>query len=204
MAKKKKRIPILGKEARALIRRAKAVKYRDNMPARAERLCRVHGFTRADLAVAFGTHPTTINFWMRKHPEFEQAVLRGKDAFDCEVAEHSLIRRVTGYNLVEVTEERQINKRYDFFTGEEILDVEMVPVKRVHKHLPPDVSAIKMWLGIRNPARWPAEKQSVDVTLTKTMTDEQLDERIKQLSTEVGIAGAVGRETKESEETQDF
>lgn len=168
----KPRIPILGKEARALIRRAKLVKYNDKMPARAERLCQRHGFTRDDLAAALCVHPATIDVWARRYPEFGEAMRRGKDAFDCGIAEGSLIRRVTGYNLIETTEERVITKDHDFFTGEEVVNVEMVPVKRVHKHLPPDVGAIKMWLGARDAARWPAEKQQVDATLKGSLTLE--------------------------------
>lgn len=140
------------------------------MPARAERLCRDYGFTIERLADVFGISWKVLRVWLRKHPELAEAIQRGRDAFDLGVTEGALIRRVTGYNLVEITEEwgktgKKI-KEWDFITGEEeeVDEYAMLPVKKVHKHLPPDVSAIKMWLGCRAPGRW-QEKQVIDMNV---------------------------------------
>jgi len=163
---KKERIQVIGVEARKKLFRRLHVKYQDSFCARAERLCSRHGFTRDDLAAAFGAHPATINAWMRRYPAFAEAVQKGKDVFDCGVAVGSLLRRVTGYNLIEETRELRPTGEieFDFLTGEEKPVMALVPVKQVTKHLPPDVGAIKMWLVNRAPDRW-KEKSAVEIAI---------------------------------------
>lgn len=170
MKSKKERIQVIGKAERDKLHRKKISEYRDNMPGRAERLCRDYGFTVERLADVFGISWRVLRVWLRRHPELAEAIQRGRDSFDLGIVEGCLIRRVQGYNLVEVTEERVPTGKkiteFDFITGEEIevSEYAMVPIKRVYKHLPPDVSAIKMWLGCRAPGRW-QEKQVIDMNV---------------------------------------
>lgn len=197
----KERIQVIGKELRAKILRKinrthgpKGTTYNQvTHPKRAERLCRDFGFTNQQLATAFGVHHAVITVWRRKYPTFHEAITRGKDAFDQGIAEGALIRRVTGYDLLETTRERVKTgaTEFNWLTGEEEDEYELRPVKTVTKHLPPDVSALKMWLGTRCPARW-QEKQVIDLTTTvDKLSDEELDAKITELLTAraLGVAG---------------
>lgn len=100
------------------------------------------GMTNVQMAKAFGMSIGTFDRWMRDHPTFANAVRTGRDVWDNKVAEECLKKRIMGMDVIEETSE------VDPDTGM------MVPVKRVKKHLAPDVAAIRIWLNNRDPDRW--------------------------------------------------
>lgn len=110
------------------------------------------GADKPKLAKLLKVTTATVTRWMYDHDEFQAAVLKGRDAFDLEIAENSLLKKVTGYNQDEVTRERR------FVPGEngEENSVEVIETKRVTKHFAADTNAIKFFLAnrSRHNGRW--------------------------------------------------
>jgi hypothetical protein len=111
--------------------------YQPEFAAQAFELC-LAGATNLDLADCFDVGHSTIDNWLRKHPEFAQSVKRGRVIADGHVA-HGLYSRAIGYTY-ETT-------RVVLHRGEPVV----VPYT-VHK--PPDVGAGKFWLCNRRPQQW--------------------------------------------------
>lgn len=106
------------------------------------------GLTDAEVAEEFGVDVRTVRRWKKSHPEFAKALIETKTLLDSRV-ELSLYRRALGYSYkeVEVTlEGGEVTKR----------------VERV-KEVPPDISAIRLWLTNRDAESW-RDKQDVRVT----------------------------------------
>jgi hypothetical protein len=111
--------------------------YQPEFAEQAFELC-LAGATNLDLADTFEVGHSTIDNWLRKHPEFAQAVKRGGALADGKVA-HGLYSRAVGYTY-ETT-------RVVLYKGE--------PVVLPHTvHKPPDVRAGTFWLRNRRPDQW--------------------------------------------------
>jgi transposase-like protein len=116
--------------------------YRDQFAQQAYVACSESGMTDVQLAKLFGVCKATINVWKKKHPEFAEQIRKGRDEFDSANVEDKLLKRAMGYTYTETTMER------DEDTGE------MVEVKKVKRHIPPDTAAQRYWLNNRQPERW--------------------------------------------------
>ena len=114
------------------------------------------GFTDKKIADFFKVGEKTVNNWKKKHPEFLQSLKRGKDEFDSDVIEKSLVKRASGYQYKEVT--KAISKEPDPNTGK----VKIVTIKEVTKEVAPDPTSMIFWLKNRRPDRW-RDKQSIEV-----------------------------------------
>ena len=117
--------------------------YKPEFAEQAFELC-LAGATNRDLAETFEVGHSTIDNWLHKHPEFAQAVRRGRGLADGKVA-HGLYARAIGYSY-ETT-------RVVLCKGEPVA----VP-QTVHK--PPDVRAAIFWLRNRQPGRWRGSGQA--------------------------------------------
>ena len=91
---------------------------------------------------------------MRDHKEFLDAIESGRDLWTNAKVKASLAKRAIGFRFTETTMEQQTDKE----TGE----TKMVPVRKVRKYVPPDVSAIKHWQTNRDPEKW-RDKKDVDL-----------------------------------------
>lgn len=111
----------------------------ERTPVQAEKLCRQFGADDQALAEYFEVDVSTISRWKNEHPEFKEALRRGKDAFDTERVEQALLHRAIGYSHPE-DDIRVVN-------GE-------VVVTPTVKHYPPDTAAIIFWLKNRRRDRW--------------------------------------------------
>jgi hypothetical protein len=60
--------------------------YRPEYAQQVEGLCKL-GATDEDIAEFFDCAVSTVNLWKRKHPEFSEALKRGKTLADIEIAE---------------------------------------------------------------------------------------------------------------------
>lgn len=118
--------------------------FRDEYVEQVEKLCRL-GATDAELADFFDVSETTINNWKGKHPEFVEALKRGKAQADAEVAD-KLFKRATGY-------EHESVKIFQYEGG--IIEAPYV------KRYPPDTTAAIFWLKNRRPDLW-RDKQDVE------------------------------------------
>jgi hypothetical protein len=117
--------------------------YRPEYAMRARDMCRF-GASDIDLAEEFGVKTQTIWLWRCKYPEFFDALLEGKEAFDNR-CERALAIRACGYS---------VHTQKVFCHEGSIVRADVI------EHYPPDVGAIKMWLGNRRPDKW-KDKQEV-------------------------------------------
>ena len=96
------------------------------------------GGTDMEIAQELGVDTATLWRWRSKYPEMCNALLEGKEAFDNR-AERSLAQKAIGYSY---------HSEKVFCHDGQIIRAEIV------EHVPPDVGAIKMWLGNRRPDKW--------------------------------------------------
>ena len=107
------------------------------------------GLTDEDMIRVFDIAPQTFYNWRNAHPEFLEALKRGKDAADAKVAV-SLYKRATGY-------EHEAVKIFNDQGAPLIVDY----IERY----PPDTTAAIFWLKNRQRATW-RDKQDVEQTVT--------------------------------------
>lgn len=122
--------------------------YRDEYAGQAEKLCKL-GATDRELGDFFGVSEQTINAWKKAHPAFLEALKRGKECADAEVAE-KLFRRATGYSHPAV-------KIFANPSSGDVLREEYT------EHYPPDTTAAIFWLKNRRPDLW-RDKHTQELT----------------------------------------
>ena len=124
--------------------------YRETFPALAKTFCMECGGTNIQLARLFRVGISALKSWLAKYPQFKAAVQAGKDFFDTGTAEQCLLKRVTGYNVVEITEEADKAGKLNI-------------TKKIYRHIPPDVTAQIFFLCNRNGERW-RQRQTMEHT----------------------------------------
>lgn len=111
-------------------------------------MLRVQGWARdglndEQLCQKMGIATRTFYEWQNKFPQLRQAIKKGKDPVDVEV-ENALLKRALGYDYEEtITEIEEVDEGR-----------QRKHVRRVKKHMPPDVGAIVFWLKNRKPHKW--------------------------------------------------
>ena len=100
------------------------------------------GTTDNEVIESLGVARSTFYLWKQEHKEFSEAIRQGKDFFDSNEIENSLLQKAKGGFIVkEVT----IKKDAEGNIIEEISKT---------RTQPPDTGAIKYWLNNRDPKRW--------------------------------------------------
>ena len=154
--------------------------------------CREYGYTHKDLAKYFKVTTSTITEWVKNFPEFSAQVKSGKDHFDTERVEASLLKRALGYEY----EERKI-----ILEGEG----EKRRIEKTVKQFPPDVTAIIFWLTNRKPEIWKDRRNlyhkledadESDLSKIPTKRLLQMAGMTKPDSEEVSAGGNGGKRTK--------
>jgi hypothetical protein len=111
----------------------------------------MHGSTNEQLAKLLSVSVSSIEKWQREHKDFKRAIKEGRDEFDTNVVERTLLKRALGYDIVEIkTEEIEIKQG----KGEHAIKVPAQRVTKTIKHILPDTGALCFWLKNRNPDRW--------------------------------------------------
>lgn len=153
-------------------------KYKKDFDDQAYKLCLL-GAIDEDLADFFGVSVQSINVWKRKYAGFKDALDRGKNIANAEVAE-ALFNRARGY---EHPETKVFNNNGEIITHE------------ITKHYPPDTQAASLWLRNRTVhqssigPQW-KDRQEIDATLSyEDMSDEQIEARILQLEKKLESGG---------------
>jgi hypothetical protein len=124
------------------------------------------GATKRKCAAILGIHHDTLYEWSRTYPEFSDSIKRGMDKFNGDLMELALNKKATGFTFKEKTYEKPAipalivakgqGKREIIATIKAYMDAEgPILTKEVVKYYPPDVAAIKYYLGNREPERWP-------------------------------------------------
>lgn len=121
-------------------------KFQEVFVVQAEKIARL-GATDEEIADFFEVNPDTIYEWKNKHPDFSEALKRGKQLADLEVAD-KLFQRACGYQHEDVD--------IKIYQGEIIKT-------KIIKHYPPDTTAAIFWLKNRRPNEW-RDKREVDNT----------------------------------------
>jgi len=143
-------------------------KYKKDYARQANVACAERGFTDIKLAKLFGVNKATITNWKKERPEFLASIKKGKEEYDTELVEKSLLKRALGYKYTEVTKEPTgINK-----------DGEMGVIKKVRKEVTPDTKAQIFWVRNRNRDRWP------DVTVSEGSIKVEKAEEVKDIGPE--------------------
>ena len=114
-------------------------KYKKEYDEQAEKACAIFGADDKKLAEFFGVTERTINNWKKDHSEFFQSIKNGKDIYDTNKVEISLLERACGYEHEE--------EKVFCHNGEIITHTQT-------KHYPPETVAAIFWLKNRHPDRW--------------------------------------------------
>lgn len=159
----------------------KPTKYRSEFVTIGEQICADKGLTDEALADYLHISRRSLYKYKREHPEFAEAVQRGKDVFDSRVVESKLLERACGYYYDEETSELSATQLPDGNPGV----AEMILVKIVRKHVIPDVGAISLWLKNRNPKRW----REIQNIIIEDAEEELTVEQAKKILEEIEHAG---------------
>lgn len=121
-------------------------KYKDEYAEQAYKLCLL-GATNEQLADFFEVAVSTFHEWRLAHPDFQDAIKRGKLEADARVAQ-ALFSRATGYVAPDV-------------------DIKMYEGTIIQtptlKHYPPDATSMIFWLKNRQPDLWREKREAVEV-----------------------------------------
>lgn len=134
------------------------------------------GATDTDLADAFDVTTVCIQKWQSMHPEFGEAVRKGKvEMFDPKV-ERACAQLAIGYSVD--TEDVKVTKDGDIIR---------YPIR---KHFPPNATACIFWLKNRQPTKWrDVWKIEHDGKIElESLTAQQLLDEIRKEAAELGIA----------------
>lgn len=149
--------------------------FKDEYTYQVEQACKDGDYGAKEVAKLFNVTKNTVYTWRKAHPEFQEAMDRGRDEFDLSTAETSLKKRLLGYFYNEITSTPPLAK-YNF-TAEEKNSTELRVTKVVKRHVPPDTHALSFFLRNRNRERWP-DRQDVDLNFTKKLSDAEIDRSI--------------------------
>jgi len=116
---------------------ARPSKYQPEFIEQARKLALLGAIDR-EIADFFDVAESTLYLWKLEHPEFSEALKRGKEAADDRV-ERSLYHRAIGYSHDSVKM---------FQAGGVVISEPFV------EHYPPDTTAAIFWLKNRRPAQW--------------------------------------------------
>ena len=116
----------------------------------AYKLCLL-GAKDKEIADILGVSEQTLNTWKEKHPEFLEALKKGKDIADANVADR-LYQRAMGY------EHGDIELKVVSVGNNMGSEVQEVPIR---KYYPPDPTAAIFWLKNRQRDKW-RDKQEID------------------------------------------
>ena len=147
--------------------------YNKAYAAQAKVACAEAGFSAAKLGKLFGVGKQTVLDWRAKHAEFDSACREGLREFEITVVEASLYKRAKGYFAKDVfyglppsgDNPAPISIADDEEGGQavaaKITEKSLVPVRIIKREVPPDVTAIKYFLGNKKPGDW-KDKQTVE------------------------------------------
>lgn len=118
-----------------------------------EKLCKL-GVTDAEMADFLKVDVATVHRWKKDHPEFCDALKRGKTLADAEIGQR-LYQRAMGFE--HDSEEIKV-----VGVGGGVSTIERVSVRKIY---PPDATSLIFWLKNRRPKEW-REKQEIQHTVS--------------------------------------
>ena len=137
--------------------------YRPEYCEQVERFCAVMGTLDEDVAQFFGVAVSTIYEWKKAHPEFSEAIKRGKAETDHKVVE-KLIDRAIGAKFYQDKEIKLKSIQYQ--NGKKVSEEERFEIVRLEGQAPPDTQALALYLHNRRSDLF-KQKQSVELSADK-------------------------------------
>ena len=130
----------------------------------AYKLCLL-GMTNKMLADFYNINIKVIEAWMKKKPEFRNAVHAGRDEADADIT-YAIFRKIKGYVYTEtkITKNRQ---------------GAVVKKEITTKEMPADAQAGMRWLALRQKLLWADNKMDVKMDLNIKYVQDQLKNKEK-------------------------
>lgn len=111
------------------------------------------GLTNEQIAHNIGITGRSFAEWVSRFPSISSALKKGKAPVDIEV-ENALLKRALGYEVEEtITEVEETPTGRADAEGRPLMRVKK-HVRKVKRHIPPDVTAQIFWLKNRRPGKW--------------------------------------------------
>ncbi len=148
-------------------------KYDESYHAPVARCLAMMGKTSDEIAVELGVARSTLYGWMGAHPEFSDAIKRGKAFADAQVVE-TLYNKATGRLTKTVKRKRDV---LDPNKGKVTL------TEVTEESIPPDTASMIFWLKNRQPEMWSDRPKQDD-------TDTAVLKAAKELVS--GVQSAIG------------
>jgi DNA-binding XRE family transcriptional regulator len=124
------------------------------------------GLTDEQIAKNLGISRDTLYVYKKEHPDFSDALKRGKEVVDREV-ENSLLNNALGYDYTEQQAIKVKEVYYD--TQGKRCENEEVKIIEITKHKPAETTATIFWLKNRKPEQW-RDKTEVESNNTNDTT----------------------------------
>lgn len=151
------------------------------------------------LADKLGVHVATIYKWRNEHPEFFDALKRGKLGFDQQVHD-ALLSKATGATLNKQVAIKLKDTEYDDM-GKKLAERERVELVTVQEQAAPDTGAMIFWLTNRQGDDWKntqrremtgADGGAIDTSVTVTVNiGNELMQRLGRMSGRLTIDNPV-------------
>lgn len=126
-------------------------KYSDDYVDQAYKLCLL-GHTDEEMAQFFEIHISTLYQWKLDYPEFSDAIKKGKEIADMDVAV-KLLERAKGAVTVKQTAIKMKDTLYNS-EGKKISEEERIEVVDLMTQEAPDTTALIFWLKNRKSTAW--------------------------------------------------
>lgn len=139
-----------------MAKRGRPTDFKPEFVGQVEKLCRIFPATDEDIADFLGKAVSTIYAWKVEHPEFSEAIKRGKATADREVSE-KLHERAVGARHFQ---DKEVKLKRSWYVDGKKHEEEKVEIVRLHMQAPPDTPAAIFWLKNRRPDLW-RDKQDV-------------------------------------------
>ena len=110
------------------------------------------GLKNDEMAPVFGISLRQFHYWLELHPEFREAMMRGKEQADGAVVEE-LYTSAVGFHVMEEVILSNRIKTYD--ENGKVIEEHTEPLRvPVQKYYPPNGKAAIKWLEKRHPGEW--------------------------------------------------
>lgn len=154
-------------------------KYKEEYNDQAYKLCLL-GHTDEELAQFFEIATSTLYEWKNEYPEFSEAIKKGKEIADMDVAV-KLLERAKGAVVVRQQAIKMKDTQYSN-DGKKISEEERIEVVDLVHQEAPDTTALIFWLKNRKSSQW-RDKQDIQHSGSiSTMSDDDLEKRIAELT----------------------
>lgn len=111
------------------------------------------GLSDEEIAMRSALDLRTYRRWMKKNPDFAEAVALGRSGADYAVVK-SLYKKAVGYNVAVNKTYKLKRVDYDPDTGKKLREYEELATGVEETHVPADLRAETFWLKNRQADRW--------------------------------------------------